>query len=151
MQTYFGVSVRAGYSHRVRKPVVNWQFAPYWKTLNIQFCELLPLQIQGAYWVSNHLCEAWRHSMIEGQLVWSFIMRLGFFMENSPDHLNLKLNKHLFNVILRAKGGLKITKLSNSRNIFDLCGLLKWHFQFSCHAHWRNETNHVTGPFLYWN
>ena len=71
MQTYFGVSVRAGYSHRVRKPVVNWQFAPYWTTLNIQFCERLPLQIQGAYWVSNHLCEAWRHLMIKRPLCWS--------------------------------------------------------------------------------
>ena len=49
----------------------------------------------------------------------SFIRRLGIFMENSPDHFNLKLNKHRFNVILRAKGGLKVPELSNSRNLLD--------------------------------
>ena len=40
-------------------------------------------------------------------------------MENSPDHVKLKLNEHLFNVILRAKGGLKVPKLANSRNLLD--------------------------------
>ena len=54
----------------------------------------------------------------------SFIRRLGIFMENSPDHVKLKLNEHLFNVILRAKGGLKVPKLANSRNLLDFSGLL---------------------------
>ena len=45
-------------------------------------------------------------------------------MENSPDHVNLKLNKHLFNIILRAKGGLKVTQLANSGNHVDFSDIL---------------------------
>ena len=54
----------------------------------------------------------------------SFIRRLGIFTENSPDHVNLKLNKHRFNVILRAKGGLKVPELANSRNLLDFSDLV---------------------------
>ena len=54
----------------------------------------------------------------------SFIRRLSVFMKNSSDHVNLKLNKHLFNVILRAKGGRKVPELANSRNLLDFSGLL---------------------------
>ena len=45
-------------------------------------------------------------------------------MENSPDHVNLKLNKHRFNVILRAKGDLKVPELANSRNLLGFSDLL---------------------------
>ena len=38
--------------------------------------------------------------------------------------MNLKLNEHLFNVIVRAKGGLKVLELAISRNFLDFSGLL---------------------------
>ncbi|XP_056003470.1 multidrug resistance-associated protein 1-like [Ostrea edulis] len=49
----------------------------------------------------------------------SFIRRLGAFMNNVQHYDNLRLQKDSFEVLIRAKGGLKTYELANSRELLD--------------------------------
>ncbi|XP_056003461.1 uncharacterized protein LOC130049625 [Ostrea edulis] len=49
----------------------------------------------------------------------SFIRRLGAFMNNVQHYANLRLQKDSFEVLIRARGGLKTYELANSRELLD--------------------------------
>lgn len=58
-----------------------------------------------------------------------FIFRLGRYLTFPPDLMNLRLNREKYDVIIRARGGLRIASLASSRDLLtfevtqDICFL----------------------------